>query len=409
MTINKDSLRLAIVAVAVALVVTACSSDDGGQAEPILDLGEAAAQADVPTTVPPIEAIEVQESPGVNVDPVEPALAEAIEAASPPPTSFAEVESDYSHSQDFLFAEGRAAADQLLAGDADAIFDRFDEAMAAALSAEDVRATLAELVAQAPLTGRRADRAIRLGPEAGFYVAELEWGGEIMTMTVSFNNAGEISGLNLNPQMSLAPDPAVEYESGVAFRLPFEGVWFIVWGGDSAIENYHVIAPAQRHAFDIVVWKDGTTYTGDGSVNEDYWAYGQPVLASASGTVVTVVDGLPDRTPSEGGDVFNPAGNHVVIQVADGEYLLIAHLQPGSLTVAEGDVVESGQQIGLVGNSGNSDAPHIHIHVQNQPTLNHPEATGLPLAFTDYLADGLAVERGRPLGDQFVAPAASGS
>jgi len=407
MTINKFLSRLAITAVAAALVATACSPDDGGQAEPILDLGQTAAEANEPTTLPPIEAVEVEESSGVNVDPLVPAVSDAIEAASPPPGSFAEVASDYSQSQEFLFAEGRATANQLLAGDADAIYARFDEAMAAALSVEDMRPIVAELVAQAPSTG--ADRAIRLDPEAGFYVAELKWGEEIMTMAVSFTNAGEISSLELSPQMPTPPDPAVGYESDVAFRLPFEGVWFVVWGGDSAIENYHVIAPNQRHAYDIVVWKEGTTHTGDGSVNEDYWAYGQPVLAPAAGTVVGVVDGLPDRTPSEGGDIFNPAGNQVAIQVADGEYLFIAHLQPGSLTVAEGDVVESGQQIGLVGNSGNSDAPHIHVHLQNQPTLNHPEATGLPLAFTDYLANGLAVERGRPLGDQFVAPAASGS
>ena len=55
----------------------------------------------------------------------------------------------------------------------------------------------------------------------------------------------------------------------------------------------------------------------------------------------------------------------MLIEVADGEYLLIAHMQPGSLTVAVGDVVESGKQIGLVGNSGNTSGPHIHIHLHD--------------------------------------------
>ena len=144
------------------------------------------------------------------------------------------------------------------------------------------------------------------------------------------------------------------------------------------------------------------THTGDASVNENYWAYGQRLLAPAAGTVVTAIDGLGDQVPLESTDVANPAGNHVVIEVADGEYLLIAHMQPGSLTVAVGDVVESGQQIGLVGNSGNTSGPHIHIHLQDQPTFDPATATGLPLQFTDYLADGMSVEHGGPIADQFI-------
>ena len=66
-------------------------------------------------------------------------------------------------------------------------------------------------------------------------------------------------------------------------------------------------------------------------------------------------------------------------------------------------MVESGQQIGLVGNSGNTSGPHIHIHLQDQPTFNPATATGLPLEFTDYLADGMSVERGQPVADQFIA------
>lgn len=360
-------VRLAILMTATVLAASACGSDD--------------VDTDAPTTTTTV------------VEPID---------AAAPPASFAEIESDYEASRETLLAQGREAVDDILTNDPDALHARFDLAMAAAISAEELGSTLDEVIAQAPLTGRGTDRAFQQTAEMGLYRAELEWGNDVVAVTVFFNEAAEISDLGLDPQPPLPPDPAAGYQSEVAFSLPVDGLWFVFWGGESAIENYHVIATDQRHAYDIVVWKDGGTHVGDPSVNENYWAYGQRVLAPAAGTIVTAVDGLRDQTPQVGSDGTNPAGNHLVIEVARGEYVLIAHMQPGSLTVAVGDVVESGQQIGLVGNSGNTSEPHIHIHLQDQPTFDPTSAIGLPLLFTDYLANGQAVELGQPVGDQFI-------
>lgn len=67
--------------------------------------------------------------------------------------------------------------------------------------------------------------------------------------------------------------------------------------------------------------------------NEDYYAYGQPVLAPADGTVITVVDGLPDNQPQIETNEQHLAGNHVVIQTGESEFVFLAHLQPGSRSV----------------------------------------------------------------------------
>ena len=329
-------------------------------------------------------------------------VVEPVEAPSPP-ASFAEVEDDYAKSLEGLFVEGRATVDQLVGNDPDALHARFGASLAADMSVEDLRALLDDAFAQAPLTDRGVDRAFRQSSTFATYRAELGWGEDFIFMTVFFNEAGEIFRLDLEPLPPLPPDPAAGHESEVAFRLPFEGVWFVIMGGDTTIDNHHMVAADQRHAYDITLWKEGGAFTGDIAVNENYWAYGQRLLAPAAGTVVTAIDGLPDQIPQQGSDIANPAGNHVVIEVADGEYLLIAHMQPGSVTVAVGDVVQSGQQIGLVGNSGNTSGPHIHIHLQDQPTFDPATATGLPLEFTDYLADGMIVERGQPVADQFIA------
>ena len=81
-----------------------------------------------------------------------------------------------------------------------------------------------------------------------------------------------------------------------------------------------------------------------------------------------------------------PKGNHVVIQLETGTYLVIAHLKPGSVVVKTGETVEEGQVIGQCGNSGNTSEPHIHIHHQRQDPVVYPGdlAEGLPLYFRDH-------------------------
>ena len=389
---NKLRITVTATVAALAIVAAACGSSDR------VDKTAETFTPDLTIGVGEQQPLAEEVEPG-DVDPGD---VESDANPVPPPSSFSEVDPAFEAATNSILEQGRAVADELVAGDAAAIHAKFDAAFQAQLSQEEMVATLAELTSQAPLKERGADRAHSLSSALQFYQAELGWGEGIMTITASFNEAGEISGLLLAPQTPLPADPAAEYESTVEYRLPFDGLWYVAWGGDTVVENYHVVSRDQRHAFDIMVWKDGATHAGDGSANEDYWAYGQPVLAPAGGTVVTAVDGLPDQAPQTETDTLNSAGNHLVIEVADGEYVLIAHMQSGSLTVAKGDVVVSGQQIGLVGNSGNTSEPHIHIHAQDRAIFD-PMANGLPLDFAGYAANGTDVEVGRPVGGQFVA------
>ena len=40
------------------------------------------------------------------------------------------------------------------------------------------------------------------------------------------------------------------------------------------------------------------------------------------------------------------------------------------IPVKKGQVVNKGDILGYVGNSGNTSFPHLHIHVQNKPTAD---------------------------------------
>ncbi|MGB3306700.1 MAG: M23 family metallopeptidase [Thermomicrobiales bacterium] len=101
---------------------------------------------------------------------------------------------------------------------------------------------------------------------------------------------------------------------------------------------------------------------------------------------------------------MHPAGNHVVLQTADGEFVFLAHMQKGSVRVSEGDTVRSGDLLGLVGNSGNTSKPHLHIHVQDTADFHATNAVGLPLAFGDIDVNGTAVAHAAPVQGDFIAP-----
>jgi hypothetical protein len=56
-----------------------------------------------------------------------------------------------------------------------------------------------------------------------------------------------------------------------------------------------------------------------------------------------------------------------------------AHLQRNSVTVKAGQAVRRGQVIGRLGNSGNTNAAHLHFNITDDPS---PEAAqGLPFVF----------------------------
>lgn len=94
-------------------------------------------------------------------------------------------------------------------------------------------------------------------------------------------------------------------------------------------------------------------------------------------------------------DIRPNAGNHVMIQAEEGYIVFLAHLKNLSILVEEGDKVEQGQEIGLLGNSGNSTMPHLHINIFDQ--MHNPfKANVLPFVFNSYHtlgSDGLWVEK----------------
>ena len=126
---------------------------------------------------------------------------------------------------------------------------------------------------------------------------------------------------------------------------------------------------AQRFATDWVrVGADGLAFRGDPAKLSNWSAYGAEVHSVSAGRVADVRDGIPENDPSSEKKVVpitveSAPGNYIIIDLGNGYFSFYAHLQPHSIRVKKGDRVRRGQVIALLGNSGNSDSPHLHFHI----------------------------------------------
>jgi hypothetical protein len=178
------------------------------------------------------------------------------------------------------------------------------------------------------------------------------------------------------------PAVRVDRPAPVVIAAPLRGPGWANLNGcckDPRSAHRNTVLPTSRggyitpeiFAIDWLRIVNGLAHTGDGSKNSDYPTFGAPLYAVANGTVVSTVDNLPDIPPrSENPDLRTPrdfGGNSVFLRIGPGRYACYAHIKRGTVRVRRGQHVRAGQRIGLVGNSGNTTAPHLHFGIQRRP------------------------------------------
>jgi murein DD-endopeptidase MepM/ murein hydrolase activator NlpD len=91
-------------------------------------------------------------------------------------------------------------------------------------------------------------------------------------------------------------------------------------------------------------------------------------------------------------------GNYIVLDIGNGRYATFAHLIPKSLRVSVGARVRRGQVLGLLGNSGSSDAPHLHFHVTDGRSALGSE--GVPFIFESVQHRGTVASLDKLIADE---------
>ena len=162
-----------------------------------------------------------------------------------------------------------------------------------------------------------------------------------------------------NKEVGLSYRQFLRQQKIVLEEPPLKGISYVI----TAHADHHLEEDGYGDfAWDIVKTNThGQRFRDTGIHNEDYLVWGEKVFLPAAGTVVEVVrdgvDNLPGQYPE---DAVN---NFVGVHLKGGFYLYLLHFQQGSIPeeIKPGVVLSAGAYLGLVGNSGVSLEPHLHM------------------------------------------------
>ena len=167
--------------------------------------------------------------------------------------------------------------------------------------------------------------------------------------------------LSLDVAMKLIFILSLEQADTTNIISPLAHDAIVIQGGGGILGNHHNFFEGQRYAVDLVCFdEDGKNITE-----------GMHVVAPCDGEIVRVVS-------EKNGE---PAGEHLSIKTKNGTYVMLAHLEKGSVILPIGALVRKGENIAKVGVTGNTTTPHVHVQVQSD--ADYHRASGKPFWFSD--------------------------
>ncbi|WDE07854.1 M23 family metallopeptidase [Thalassomonas viridans] len=192
------------------------------------------------------------------------------------------------------------------------------------------------------------------------------------------------------------------FEQKNTYRFPLKGTWFISSGYDFGVEHRRHLSRG-HFSYDMLKVNEFGQYS-QGAELKDNFSFGLPVFSPAAGTVIKVHDGEKDGKPGSS----SGKANYLEIDHGAGEVSRFVHLKMGSILVAVGDKVVSGQEIAAIGKSGTKD---VHLHLGFLRNIVDAEGNKkqipIPVLFSGYFVswnqdDNKLVELGRPRRGQFI-------
>lgn len=186
----------------------------------------------------------------------------------------------------------------------------------------------------------------------------------------------------------------MDYQTKTPLILPCSGTWLVSNGGRTPETNNHIRPAEQGPQNQLYAYDFRMESSGKETKLEEFEAYGKEVLTPGDGIVIQVIDGSIDVLPGER-DRSVGVGNAIIIDHQNGEYSLLCHFKHDSIKVNIGDKVKQGNIIGLCGNTGNTQQPHIHFNLQDGPLMHN--ANALPAQFSKILINGIEKENYEPI------------
>ena len=179
------------------------------------------------------------------------------------------------------------------------------------------------------------------------------------------------------------------------YYLPMKGIWYIEFGGTKKKNSHSWDIIGQRYAYDFEMRMNNLPYHDDPTDCKNYYSYLKPIYAPLDGWVVEVVDKYDNTHIREDREIINdckdPRGNHIIIKHKHNEYSCLCHFEKNTITVKEGDIVKQGDILGKVGNSGNTQGPHIHFQVQLG--IDTDNSKGIPIIFENAFSKNKRIKK----------------
>lgn len=172
-----------------------------------------------------------------------------------------------------------------------------------------------------------------------------------------------IASYRLTPMADLDSPLARPVQTRLVIPPPFRGRWIVSQGAFGE----HTHQEEWSYDFEMVDERLNAAPGGASPNNEDHYSWDQPVIAPAYAGVIRMRDNEEDLPPYRDPDEATPV-NGVYLKLNDDSSLWLGHFQKDSVPVRSGDVVSRGAELGRVGNSGQSNRPHLHITAYQLPT-----------------------------------------
>lgn len=141
------------------------------------------------------------------------------------------------------------------------------------------------------------------------------------------------------------------------------------------IEDYVDADPTEGRQRDFACGinsRDGHRGTDIALLDFDDIARGVAVRAAAAGRVVNIRDGMPDDRLMRGVTSQTACGNAVLLDHGNGWQTLYCHMRLGSVAVSTGQEIAAGEPLGMVGLSGQTNHPHLHLTVLRNGSIVDP-------------------------------------
>lgn len=150
----------------------------------------------------------------------------------------------------------------------------------------------------------------------------------------------------------------------INLKFPLKNGTYYIHQGGTGILNYHK-GIFQKYSLDIIKLNNwGQAWSGklfEPKQLKFYNIYKDTVYSPCNGIITKKIDHYDDHGIAPFNQLTKKKSNVIEIITPSNNKILLLHFSKNSIFVEQGDTIKTGQPLALVGNTGKSAHPHLHI------------------------------------------------